>query len=122
MKTAAEIYNESRNGANGFYQHPLVRSFRYTDGVQEFVEAAACYWLLDIVATECAKPLRATGAPMGIIEVAAAGGKAALSMTVSDDAPPIWTRQIDWTDMPEGQWKFFLADEGGFALILPSEY
>ena len=34
-----------------FVRHPLVRSFLFSDGMQECAEAG-CYWLLDVLATE----------------------------------------------------------------------
>lgn len=115
-------YRESRNGANGFFFNPLYRSMAYSDGVKECAEAG-CYWLLDIIGTECLKPLRAAANPMGIVEVTVAGGKAKVTLTDGDDEPPLWNRAIDYTDMPEGSWTFYLADEGErFSLILPSEY
>lgn len=115
-------YNESRNGANQFFFNPMYRQMQYSDGVKECAEAG-CYWLLDIIGTECLKPLRASGEGMGIIEVHVRDGKANLYMTTSDSAPPIWHRKVEATDMHPGEWTFYLADEGErFALILPSEY
>jgi hypothetical protein len=115
-------YGESRNGANHFVRHWAARSLQYSDGVESCAEAG-CFWLLDIIATEALKPLRASGDGLGIIAVKVADGKADIGMTIEDDAPPVWSRHVDYTDMPPGEWKFFLADEGErFALILPTEY
>lgn len=116
-------YHESRNGANYFVRHPLVRSFQFSDGVEQ-VAAAGCFWLLDVVATECLKPLRASGEVNAIVRVTVdKDAKAMLSLTVADDAPAIWRKHLDYTDMPSGQWLFELADEGErFALILLSEH
>ena len=115
-------YNAGRNGANFFVRHPLVHQFHYSDGVQDCAESG-CHWLLDVIATECLKPLRQSGEYMGIIEVTVSDESAVISMTVADDKPPVWTREIAYTDMPAGTWKFFLADETErFALILPTEY
>jgi len=41
-----------RNGANNFYRHWFVKKFIYTDGVDEYLKRASCYWLLDKLATE----------------------------------------------------------------------
>jgi len=117
------VYGEGRNGCNEFYGHWAARMFQYSDGVQELAELG-CYWLLDIIATECLKPLRKAGPyEQGQIKVVSKGGKADITMDIADDAPPIWKRHIDMTDMPEGEWIFYLKDEGErFAMILPSEY
>lgn len=114
-------YNESRNGANFFVRHPLARRFQYSDGVQQLAEAGA-YWLLDILATECPQALRKSGEPTGLVEVQVEDSKAEIALSVADDAPPIWTKKIPYTDLPKGIWSFELVDEGErFALILLSE-
>lgn len=115
-------YNEGRNGANYFVRHWFRPSFQFSDGVEQ-VAAAGCFWLLDILATEAADALRKSGEYMGFIEVDVAENKALITMTVDDDKPPVFSRHLEFTDMPDGKWKFFLADEvERFALILPTEY
>jgi hypothetical protein len=115
-------YNESRNGANYFVRHWAARSLQFSDGVEQCAEAG-CMWLVDIIATECLKPLRDSGEVMGFVTAKVADGQADLSLSVRDGEPPAWSRHIDLTDMPDGEWQFFLADEGTrFALILPKEY
>ena len=115
------IYNESRNGCNDFYRHPLMRRFQYSDGVKDLADVG-CHWLLDILATECPKPLRASGEVSGIVKVAVGKKGARITRTSADDKPPIWKRRIEWTDMPEGEYLFELVDEGErFALVLLTE-
>lgn len=114
-------YNQSRNGCNFFVRHPLVRNFQYSDGVRECAEAG-CYWLLDILATEVPAKMRATGNERCLIEVSVSKA-AELSATVADDALPIWSRKIEFTDMPDGDYVFELVDEGErFALCLITEH
>lgn len=119
-------YNASRNGANQFFFNPMYRKMQYSDGVKECAEAG-CYWLLDIIGTECLKPLRDAGTPMGVVSVVVpkpgTDSGARLELSTEDYTPPAWTRDLEYTDLPKGEWTFFLADEGErFALILPSEY
>jgi hypothetical protein len=115
-------FNESRNGANFFVRHPLVRSFQYSDGVQEVADAGA-HWLLDIAATELPAALRNSGEIQGILEVHVVDGQADLGLNVDDDRPPVWHRHIDFTDMPDGKWLFELVDEGErVAMILLTEH
>lgn len=123
-----ETYNTSRNGCNGFLFNKLYPQLQYSDGVRDLAETG-CHWLLDIIGTECLKPLRnacekrSSEVIMGIVEAKVHDGKAKLTLTDADDAPPLWKRTIDYTDMPDGTWLFYLADEGGrFTLILPNEY
>lgn len=120
-------YNESRNGANYFVNHQLRITpggvpFHYSDGVKDCADAG-CYWLLDVIATECPGPLRTSGDVMSIVEVEVNQGKADLRLTISDNAPPIWSKHVDLTDMPDGRWVFELVDEGErFALALLTEH
>jgi hypothetical protein len=123
------IFDASRNGVNGYIRHPLARRFLYSDGVQEVAEAAGAYWLLDILATELTT-LRGVdwSNPPGtgiVTMVVTPSSKAFISLTFADNAPPVWTRDILFTDFPEGEWTFELGyvDEGPtIGLILVSEH
>lgn len=115
-------YNLSRNGANAFYTHWFDRKFQYSDGVRDCLEAG-CYWLLDIAATELPAVLRKAGQNMGTLAVKVEASKARLTLDAQDGAPPLWARDIEFTDLPQGEWIFFIADEGErVAMILPTEY
>ena len=115
-------YSEPRNGANRFIRHPLARRFIYSDGVQQCAEVG-CYWLLDIVATECVR-LTIQADVMGILHVVVKKSKAVLKLSFSDEAPPTWTKKIAHTDMPDGNWMFYLNSYDGetVSMILPTEY
>ena len=116
-----QTYNESRNGANEFYQHPLVRKFAYSDGVRDCAECGI-YWLIDIAATELPNILTEHREYLGVLTASVKGSVANLRMTGSCDLV-LWNRTIDWTDMPDGDWVFFISDDGDhFTCILPSEY
>lgn len=113
-------YNESRNGANRFYRHPLVRTFIYSDGVQEVAEAG-CYWMLDIIGTECLSLVRDEGR-QGIVNVEVQDGKASMRLSFDDDSTA-WRKKVDYTDMPDGDWAFVLGWDGQkMSMILLSEY
>ena len=105
-------------GSESWYRHNLNRNMLYTDGVRFFAENAGggAYWFLDIIATEVFPLLR--NEPFISIE-----------MTVEDDMAGIvagdgngnvlWARHIEFTDCPEGEWRFYLTDN---VLLLPTEY
>ena len=116
-------YGESRNGANQMYQHPLSRHFIYSDGVKECAEAG-CYWLLDILATEGVKHMRAHPDEfMLIVKVGVRNESALINGELRDDDPNPWKKRINYTDMPEGLWIFYITWDGEhYTLILPSEY
>ena len=116
------IYGESRNGANGMVRHPLVRNVIYSDGVQDVAETGV-YWALDIFATELPAMMRRCSEYMLVIKVCVKGSAARITATGAGDKVLTWSRDIDWTDMPEGDWLFYMSDDGDtFVIILPSEY
>ena len=125
MNTEAfkSAYNASRNGLNSRIRHPLARTFVYSDGVEECADAG-CHWLLDIIGTEVVPAYKnlCTG-NMGIIFVRVANDAATIKLEMEDDMPAAWSRNIEYTDMPPGEWAFYLSNEGDHCLlILPTEY
>ena len=115
------VYGESRNGANSFTRHPLVRNFIMSDGV---VDAADCgiWWLIDIAATETPALMRRTDESLLCFEATVADNKAVLRATGSGDAQ-LWTQKVPYTDMPDGKWMFYVGNDGtNYSMILPKEY
>lgn len=121
LEKLSAIYNEGRNGANGFIRHPLVHSFTVSNGVEECADCGI-WWLIDIAATEIPAVLRKEKENLGVFKADVYGSVAKLSCDGSGDRR-LWRRTVDWTDMPEGTWTFYIADEAShFVMILPSEY
>lgn len=118
-------YNESRNGANGFIRHPFNRRFIYSDGVKELAEIGM-YWLLDIVATEVVQAFEANPevfGGLGFLHVVVNDSKADLSLVRDDGEPSVWARHIDYTDLPEGKFIFYIGKDDDLTVMhLPSEY
>lgn len=124
MNTEAfkKAYGESRNGCNFFVRHWAVSKFQFSDGVQEVADTG-CYWLIDIAATELPKCMKQAGAYSAFLEVRVENSAAFMALTVDDSLPAIWSRAMSWTDLPDGNWLFELADEGErVAMILISEH
>ena len=121
-----EAYNESRNGTDGFVRHPLVRKFAYSLGVQECAEAG-CYWLLDVLATELPAEMRKhkDESNRAIVKVHVSDSQGRIVAEIEDDWV-IWSKDIEWTDLPDGEWNFMVSDEGytesPYRMILLSEY
>lgn len=105
-------------GTDQWYRHGLVPKMLYTDGVRYFAENAGggAYWFLDIVATELFQLQSKVG--FVVITADVAESKAQLYADDGNDNV-IWQREIEYTDMPTGKWKFYLTDN---VLLLPSEY
>lgn len=118
-----QVYREIRNGCNGFFYHPLVRKFQYSDGVRDLANTG-CAWLLDILATELPAQFTRHHAVSNdcYVAVTSAGGQARIEAEFEDDVVG-WSRDIDYTDLPEGVWKFHIVDEGHrYAMILLTEH
>lgn len=103
-------------GSEYWFRHGLNRDVTYTDGVAFFAENAGAYWFLDIVVTELYPLLLAEDFLIVVLHVE--GSKA--KITADDgNGNVLWSRSIDWTSCPEGEWKFFFTNN---VLLLPSEY
>jgi hypothetical protein len=119
------IYNLSRNGCDHYIRIPLT-GLTITDGVKDLADTG-CWWLMDIIGTEVKSALKrdpqGSQGALGEIEVMVKGNKAVITMSTDDDAGPVHTRKVDYTDMPAGTWKFFIQYDGTETiLILTSEY
>lgn len=119
-----QAYNESRNGASRFLRHPLARIFIYSDGVKECAEAG-CYWLLDILSTELPGAFKKREESyLCIVAVKVTNQSAEITGEFHEDDPDPYKKQIPYTDLPEGEWLFYvsLEDDGSLMCILPTEY
>ena len=125
MNTEAFIkaYKESRNGTYFFERHPLVRSFISSDGVKECAEAG-CYWLLDNLATEShPNQFKEKQSTLCIVQVVVKDQKCEITGEFFENDPTPYTKQIPYTDLPEGTWNFYLSYEDDKVIcFLPSEY
>jgi hypothetical protein len=101
-----------------WHRHVLNPKMLYTDGVQYFAENAGngAYWLLDIMATELMDLHKKE--PFLHIQMLV-GGSAARIIADDGNGNEVWRREIEFTDCPEGVWRFYLTDN---VLLLPSEY
>jgi hypothetical protein len=101
---------------DNIYRHSLARDVLYTDGVRFFAQNAStrknggAYWFLDILATEPA--IRRQGmTDFASITLTVTGSSAKILVTDgNDDSPAVFGRDIEFTDCPEGEWKFFFEN------------
>jgi hypothetical protein len=103
-------------GTENWHRHPINRSMLLTDGVVYFAETAACWWFLDIVATEVMRFHRMK--PFLVIDLDVNDAKAVIRVSDGNEAL-LFTRHIPFTDAPAGHWRFYLTDS---VMLLPSEY
>ncbi len=108
-------------GSERVYFNPLYKAMHYTDGVQYFANEAGAYWLLDIIGTEFfPKTLGRDPEWDSFLVIEVTVRDSAAVITVNDGNDNIFTtKEISYTDCPEGEWKFYLTDN---VLLLPGEY
>lgn len=102
-------------GTETWYKHPLTGGL-YTEGVRYFAMEAGAYWFLDIVFTEYMEMMERE--EFLTIELKVKGSKADIVVT-DGNKNVLATREISFTDCPEGDYRFFYT---GKVLLLPSEY
>lgn len=136
MKDGQELYNLLRqhSGADEVFYHSLVRNFFYTPGVRDFAKNAGqgAYWLLDILATEPAITKLVNKEGFGLVLLTVKGTKAVLTVAGDSGIPPVFSRDLDYTDCPEapgseeGVWRFYMeptvvGGKEGIMCMLPGE-
>lgn len=118
-----EAYRTGRNGTDNFHFNPLYCRFKYSDGVKECAESG-CYWLLDILGTEL--PVEFRNRPDNytcLVKVEVLNSSAHITGEFVDEDPDPYRRHISYTDMPEGQWNFYVSFDGDdYFCILLTEY
>ena len=89
----------------------------FTSGVWRVAEEAGAYWLIDAIFSYGRKE------EFQVWHLDVVGSKAWLTMQEDTDAPVLVRQEIEFTDFPEGQWKFYLVVNPDQAvLMVPNEY
>lgn len=102
-------------GTENYYKSSMFApKMMHTDGVQYFCEEGGAFWFLDIVSTEI-YPL-----PNPFISIVLVSHDNHASIFATDgNEKEIFTKHIEYTDLPSGTYQFFLTDN---VLMLTSEY
>ena len=101
-------------GTENYFTNPLVK-YKYTDGVKYFAEHAGAYWLLQEINGLYVK----LGCPV-FLNIVVKSNKKKADIIVDDGNDKVLIKKhIGFTDLPEGEWQFFLTDN---VLMVPSEY
>lgn len=131
--TAGELesYLFGFSGTVDYHLH-WTRRFHYTDGVKGMAEKARAFWLIDLIASHQGRSVKAplffgdkeghrlhdVGFQIWVLDVRA--DKTATARCIEDSGQPdMITQEIEYTDFPEGSWKFYLVQD---VLMLPGEY
>lgn len=87
-----------------------------TDGVLYFAETVGGFWFLDIIGTELYAMRNQQ--PFMDIHLIVADSKAKIEVN-DGNGHVFYTRDITYTDCPEGDWQFYFTNG---VILLPSEY
>ena|SRR6185295_10597849 len=114
-KKALENLLENFTGTEQYYKHQS--GGLYTDGIKAMAMAVGAYWLIDAIFSYARKE------EFQVWHLDVVGSKAFLSMQEDTEAPVLVRQEIEFTDFPEGQWKFYLVvDPDQAVLMVPREY
>lgn len=130
-----EINLDQFTGTERWIRHPFNRRLLHTEGVEYFADKANAYWFIDAIALgvygkKGPVPAAIPGKNwFGVVLLKSKDGKG--SIEVRDDydehdntcGTRLWYAKLDYTNCPEGTWKFYLVDDGEHTvLMLPTEY
>lgn len=140
---AARIESElaQHTGSETFIRHGLCRKLLFTEGVQHMRDLCNAYWLVDAIASHqtsreyrklAEKDQRLEYMAIWTLRILPADELKGLSRPAvlecwadtGDDEKPVITQNIEYTDFPLEEIKFYanLYTETEFMLMLPREY
>ena len=98
------------------YYKGIVPNCLYTDGFKAYMEMAACFWLFDIIQTECFDVIRKLRPDTHYFTIEVNKEKAHLHLKDYQDNL-LWERKIDFTTHPEGNISFPFGFDGEIGVI-----
>lgn len=100
------------------YHKLTLTSLLATDGILMIAEKAGAYWLIDAIGSYQANPkVKSLLIQFWTLEVK--DNTAVLYCVEDYGMPRIIEQEIDYTNFPEGSWKFYVQNE---IMMLPGEY
>ena len=114
------VHLAQNTGTEYWYKHPVNKTLSYTDGVKAFAKEAGKqggYWLIDLIALKYYSLLKKS--EFLLIKLSVGKDKKALLSVDDGNENVLAQARINFTDVQEGEWKFYLTDK---VLLLPSEY
>ena len=124
MTTSAQLAEQLDmfTGTENWYRHSLNRKVLYTDGVKHFAMSAGAYWFLDILATE-GYELHGIHSEYFLSITMTVANRTAIIVITDGNEKQIFSKDIPFTDCPNGIWKFFMIDDVQHStILLTSEY
>jgi len=113
MKTLNAIKSDLKQhyGSETFTRHVLVRNSVAREGAMDYFEQAECFWLWDIIATECHNAIKVLEPDVHYFKLVSKDDEADLTLHGYGDNL-IWSRHIGYTSHPEGEMELIVGWDG----------
>ena len=106
-------------GSQCSYQHPLVKTVTYTEGVKFVAEAGPAYWLIDDIAIAQGDPLVAKNEFQVWTLTVNPDQSATLICQDGNNKEPIHSTKYGYTDFPMEQITLYYSNN---TILLPTEW
>lgn len=119
--TAGELLSDLEQFIGTEQYHRNFTGLIYTDGVEYFAEKAGAYWLIDLIGSHLPIIKRVPDYFFKISVEAHNDNSWNVLVTheISGKEVLVTSQNGEFTDLPEGEYQFFLIDG---VMLLPSEY
>lgn len=127
---AVRDYIAHTTGTENHWAHPLLKRFRYTDGVKFIADVCEAHWLIDLIASHQLKPqVRQESFQVWVLRTGSfrvegemvTGWLAEAWTDTPGESRRIVRQTLEYTDFPAPLMPFKLWVEGG-VLLLPAEH
>jgi uncharacterized protein DUF6876 len=107
-------------GGDEYYYLPMFRRWKYTEGVKYVAMMAGAYWLVEaIMLHQTSAKAKAEEFQVWTLTKPEGSASATLIMTDGNSDKPIIQQNIEFTDFPLDEIKFYMTND---VLYLPSEH
>lgn len=103
-------------GSETFTRHGLVKNCIATEGAMDYFKQAECFWLWDIIATECHMVIKKLEPDVHYFKIVSKDGEADLTLKGYRDNL-LWERHIGFTSHPEGEMELVVGWDGSRTTI-----
>lgn len=103
-------------GSETFTRHAILKNCIASEGAMDYFEQAECFWLWDIIATECHAIIMELEPDVHYFKIVSKDGQADLTLDNYEDTR-LWDRHIGFTTHPEGEMELVVGWDGSRTTI-----
>lgn len=98
-------------GSATFTRHAIVKNCIASEGAMDYFEQAECFWLWDIIATECHTVINKLEPDVHYFKLVSQDAQADLTLDDYQDNL-LWSRHIGFTSHPKGEMNLIVGWDG----------